>query len=78
MKAPSKNLAGSLASQSQGAGKPEEANVSGLRSGGPTMTVPGEGGVKRPPAAMTQNGDGRAERLASKYTEPMTRFGGAG
>lgn len=76
MKAPSKNFAGSLAGQSQGAGKPEMPEVQSLRQGGPTMTVPGEGKVAEPPEAMKQNGEGRAERLASKYTGPMSRFGG--
>lgn len=77
MKAPSKNFAGSLASQSQGAGKAEDPSVTMQRSGGPTMTVPGEGKVAYPPAHNMQNGEGRAERLASKYCAPMARFGGS-
>jgi hypothetical protein len=77
MKAPTKAFAKSLASQSQGAGKPESIEVQKLRSGGPTMTVPGEGKVEMPPEAMKQNGAGRAERLASRFCEPMSRFGGS-
>jgi hypothetical protein len=75
MKAPSKNISSSLAGQTSQANQPEEVSVSELRSGGPTMTVPGDGKVQAPPGAERQTG-GRGEREARKYTGPMRRWGG--
>ena len=76
MKVPSKNISASLRGQEQNAGKPETPMVSALRSGGPTMTVPGEGKVQAPPGEGRQTG-GRGAREACAYTAPMSRFGGS-
>jgi len=51
MKAPSKNVSASLRSQGKRGRGMEEQSVTGMRSGGPTMTVPGEGGTSTPPGA---------------------------
>lgn len=68
MKAPSKNVSASLRGQ-RIAGRGQESISVTKQSGRPSMTVPGEGGVERPPGAMH-------ERSAAKYTDPMSRFGG--
>lgn len=75
MKAPSKNIPADLKSQRPGEPARGEENImtQDLRSGGPTMTVPGEGGVETPPGLGMEHG---GERSAAKYTEPMKRFGG--
>lgn len=71
MKSPSKNISASLRGQSVQARAPVTPSVSEQRTGGPTMTVPGEGKVERPPGEP-RHGD----RCAAKFTEPMKRFGG--
>jgi hypothetical protein len=56
MAPPNKNFARSLRAQRQGGGRDEPPMVRQLRSGGPTMTVPGEGGVAAPPERGRENG----------------------
>jgi hypothetical protein len=75
MKSPSRNISKSLATQSSKANSPEEVSVSEQRSGGPTMTVPGDGKVEAAPGTHRQTG-GRGEREASKYVDPQRRWGG--
>jgi hypothetical protein len=69
MKAPSRNITASLKSQRIPARGPLQVEVSEQVRGGPSMTVPGEGGVEAEPAP-------RHERSAAVFTEPMSRFGG--
>ena len=69
MKAPSKNISKSLASQrAMGRGE-EQIEVSGMATGGPSMVVPGDGRVSEAPGR-------EHERSARKYTDPMRRYGG--
>ncbi len=68
MAAPSKNISASLRGQrSPGRGE-EQITVASLHPG-PSMTVPGEGGIEMPPGP-------EHERCAAKYAAPMSRYGG--
>jgi hypothetical protein len=77
MKAPNKDVAGSLRGQRPGepARGEETIMTQDLRGGGPTMIVPGEGSVAKPPGLGKEHG---GERSAAKYAEPMAKFGGPG
>ena len=70
MKAPSKDFAKSVASQSQPGRGAESISVTKLKgSAQASMVVPGSGKVERAPGHAH-------ERCASNYTDPMSRFGG--
>jgi len=67
MKAPSKDITGSLRGQRIPGRSPETIETSAVK-GKPSMTVPGTGGVEDEPAA-------RHERSAANYVEPMKNIG---
>jgi hypothetical protein len=67
-------FARSLRGQNQG-NRPDDLEVRQQRRGGPTMQVPGEGGVASPPGAMNEAGT-RGARSAAHFAEPMRRYGG--
>lgn len=71
MKAPSKNITESLKGQGNTARSGESIDVQQQRTGGPTMTVPGDGKVDSAPGTARH-----ADRSAANYTEPMSRYGG--
>jgi hypothetical protein len=67
-------FARSLRAQHQGGGRVEPpVVVKPLRSGGPTMNVPGGGKVCLSPGRQD---DGRQSRSAAQFAKPMSRFGG--
>jgi hypothetical protein len=69
MKAPSKNVSSSLRSQRAPGRAQENIGTSRLTSGG-SMTVPGEGGVERPPGRTHVN-------EACYFADPLgSHFGG--
>jgi hypothetical protein len=45
----------------------------GLRGGGPTMKVPGDGGIRK---QVQPQGAGREERSAANYGDAMSSIGG--
>lgn len=65
MKKPSKNISRSLRGQKPGGRVPVNPEVSSVKMGGVSMTVPGEGMVETPP------GKGMQDRSAGRYAEPM-------
>lgn len=73
MKAPSKNITKSLKGQNPMANAADGIEVQEQRSGGPTMTVPGDGLVPSAPGKARH-----ADRSAANYTGPMSRYGGSG
>jgi hypothetical protein len=88
MPVPRRDFAANLRRQNQGAGnatdarearaegrRPGDVEICQLRRGGPTMSVPGEGGVADAPGAKREQGT-RAARSAAHYATPMVRYGG--
>jgi hypothetical protein len=74
LKAPSKNVAGSLRKQ-RAPGRTAEPITVTTVSKKPTLTVPGEGGVASPPGALLV-GDERQSRSAANFADAMAPFGG--
>jgi hypothetical protein len=73
MPAPNKDFAASL--RRQGA-RTDEVVVTQQRRGGPSMVVPGEGGVVPAPGSMRESGS-RAPRSAAHYGPVVgSRYGG--
>ena len=70
MKGVNKNWSKSLGSQRVPGREGGEDNTPTDMSGGkPSMILPGEGGVEKPPGVVS-------ERSAAHAAEPMKRFGG--
>ena len=77
MRAPSKNISNSLRGQSPPGRGAEMVSQSRPKSYGPSMTIPGEGGVEMAPGTGMRN-DGRQERSASKFAGAAGKHVGAG
>lgn len=54
-----------------------EVTVTTQRPAGGPLSAVGNGGVNSPPGRGRQTG-GRSERSASRFAEPMRRYGGPG
>jgi hypothetical protein len=88
MPVPRRDFAANLRRQNQGSGnagdareargegrRPGDVEIRQLRRGGPTMSVPGEGGVADAPGAKRESGT-RAARSAAHFADAMRRYGG--
>lgn len=74
MKKPVRNIAADLRGQSAPGRTSETIVTESLRTGGPTMTVPGEGGVTLPPGSTTRGE--QQQRSAALFGDAMAGFGG--